>query len=69
MPQSAFIFRVVTITLAVVILAVVAVMLYGLFDNRVDNEKVFAIIGPAFQTVVGAFVGILGGRALEKIGS
>ena len=50
-----------------VILAVVAVMLYGLFDNRVDNEKVFAIIGPAFQTVVGAFVGILGGRALEKI--
>lgn len=66
MDQSAFIFRVVTVTLAIVIVAVVAVMLYGLFDRGVDNKDIFAIIGPAFQTVVGAFVGILGGRALEK---
>lgn len=50
--------------LATVMLSVIAVLMYGLFDARVDNEKVFAILGPAFQTIVGCFVGILGGRVL-----
>lgn len=67
MTQSTFIFRVVTITLAAILVAVIAAMLYGLFDQRVDNKEIFSILGPAFQTIVGCFVGILGGRALEKI--
>lgn len=66
MDQSTFIFRVVTVTLAIVILAVIFAMLYGLFDQAVDNKEIFAILGPAFQTVTGAFVGVLGGRLLEK---
>ena len=64
--QSPFIFRVVTVTLAIVILSVVGAMLVGLFDPRVANDEVFKILGPAFQTVVGVFVGVLGGRALGK---
>ncbi len=53
-------------TLASVILAVILVLLYGLFDQRVDNDKVFAILGPAFQTIVGCFVGVLAGRLLNQ---
>lgn len=64
--QSIFIFRVVTITLAAILVAVIAAMLFGLFNPLVDNKEVFAILSPAFQTIVGCFVGILGGRALDK---
>lgn len=59
MDHQTFVFRVVVITLAAILVAVISVMLIGLFDPIVDNKEVFAIIGPAFQTVVGAFVGVL----------
>lgn len=58
------IYYIVVTTLAAVMVAVIGVMLAGLFDTRVDNDKVFAILGPAFQTIVGCFVGVLGSRAL-----
>jgi len=66
MDQQTFIFRVVTITLAAVIVVAVGALLAGLFDQRVDNKDIFAILGPALQTTIGCFVGVLGGRALEK---
>lgn len=56
------IYTIVVITLASVMAAVIAVLLIGLFDNRVDNSEIFKILGPAFQMIVGAFVGYLGGR-------
>lgn len=51
--------------LATVMVAVIGVLLIGLFDTRVDNDKVFAILGPAFQTIVGCFVGLLAGRLVN----
>lgn len=60
-----YIYTIVVSALALVMVAVIAVMLIGLFDPRVDNEKIFAILGPAFQTVVGCFVGVLGSRLLK----
>ncbi len=59
MDQSTFIFRVVTITLAVVIVAVVIAMLIGLFHPSIDNAEIFKILGPGFMAIVGAFVGVL----------
>lgn len=59
-------YGIVVISLAAIMVAVVIVLLVGLFDPKVDNDKVFAVIGPAFQTVVGAFVGLLSGKALTK---
>lgn len=53
-------------TLAIICLSVVVVLLYGFFDNQVDNKEIFSIIGPAFNTVIGAFVGLLGGLSLNK---
>lgn len=38
----------------------------GLFDNRVNNEEIFKLIGPAFQTVIGGFIGLLAGVKLNE---
>jgi hypothetical protein len=53
-------------TLSLTMTAVIFVFLAGLFDSKVDNTEVFKILGPAFQTIVGAFVGVLGGRAMKQ---
>jgi undecaprenyl pyrophosphate phosphatase UppP len=55
-----------TYTLTFILLAMVLVMLIGLFHDKVDNGKVFEIVGPAFQTIVGGFIGLITGI---KIGS
>jgi hypothetical protein len=62
-----FTIRIAVATLACVILVVIAAMVAGLFvsDSVVSNDKIFEIIGPAFNTVVGAFVGLLGGLSLN----
>ncbi len=62
--MDTFVIRVTVITLAAVLAAVIGAMLVGLFDQRVDNAEIFKILGPSFQTIVGVFVGILGGRAM-----
>lgn len=51
---------VVVCTLALVMVAVIGTMLIGLFNPLVDNDKIFEILGPAFQMIVGAFVGVVG---------
>lgn len=66
MPNQEFIYKVVVLTLAAILVAVISILLIGLFDPLVDNKEVFKIIGPAFQTVVGAFVGIICGREIGK---
>ena len=55
-----------TYTLTFILLSMVGVMLIGLFHDKVDNMKVFEIVGPAFQTIVGGFIGLITGI---KIGS
>jgi hypothetical protein len=52
-----FLIRVVVGTLGTIILAVVAAMLIGLFRVETDHAQIVAILGPAFQTIIGAFVG------------
>ena len=62
-----FTIRTAVMTLAAVILVVVIAMVAGMFVSNeiVSSEKVFEIIGPAFNTIVGAFVGLLGGLSLN----
>jgi undecaprenyl pyrophosphate phosphatase UppP len=55
-----------SITLAIILIAMVSTMLIGLFVDKIDNTKVFEIVGPAFQTIVGGFIGLITGI---KIGS
>lgn len=62
-----WILRVTVVTLAMIMLAVVVAMLFGLFVKNIDNKEIFSIIGPAFNTIIGAFVGLLGGLSLNNI--
>jgi di/tricarboxylate transporter len=45
--------------LGIIMLSVVFIFLIGLFmpNDIIDNNEIFKIIGPAFSTIVGAFVG------------
>jgi len=55
----------VSFTLCVVIFGMVAVLMVGLFDPLVDNAEIFKLISPAFQTIVGGFIGLLAGVKLS----
>lgn len=37
------------------------VFVVGFFDQRVDNNKLFEIVGPMAQTIVGGFIGLITG--------
>ena len=54
----------VTTTLCVVVLSMVSAMLIGLFDSNISNDKIFEAITPAFQTIIGGFIGLITGIKL-----
>ncbi len=56
-----FVTILVSITLSLVMVSMVGVLLYELFvpNNVISNADIFPIIGPAFNTIVGGFIGIL----------
>lgn len=56
-------FCVVTATgsLVMVVVAMVAMFVIALLDSTVDDKIVFDIVGPAFQTIVGGFIGLITG--------
>ena len=60
-----FVTLMVSFTLCVVIIGMVAVLMAGLFDPLVDNSEIFKLISPAFQTIVGGFIGLLAGVKLS----
>jgi hypothetical protein len=51
----------VTITLCVVIVGMVGTMMVGMFDTNISNDKIFEAITPAFQTIIGGFIGLITG--------
>jgi hypothetical protein len=63
---AAYVTLIATCTLTLILLSMVGVMLLGLFNPQVDNTKIFEAITPAFQTIVGGFIGLITGI---KIGS
>ena len=62
-----FVVRVAIVTLSAVILVVVLALVAGLFmpNDVVDSTAVLEMVNPAFQTIIGAFVGLLGGLSLN----
>ena len=53
-------------SLVAVIVGMLLMFGYAVIDPNFDTETVFQIIGPAFQTVIGGFIGLITGI---KIGS
>jgi len=62
-----FVIRVAIVTLSAVVLVVVAALVVGLFlpNDVVDSTAILDMVNPAFQTIIGAFVGLLGGLSLN----
>jgi hypothetical protein len=62
-----FVIRVAIVTLSAVILVVVLALAVGLFvsNDVVDSAAILETVNPAFQTIIGAFVGLLGGLSLN----
>lgn len=58
---SAYVTLIASFTLSVTVLAMVTVFMVGFFDPEVDNTKLFEIVGPAFQTIIGGFIGLITG--------
>lgn len=50
-----------TFSLMLVVIGMMAAFALALIDPQVDDKIVFDIIGPAFQTIVGGFIGLITG--------
>jgi H+/gluconate symporter-like permease len=61
---SSVITLIATSTLSLILVAMVGALLFGLFDQQVDNAKIFEMLMPAFQTIVGGFIGLITGIKL-----
>ncbi len=48
-------------SLVAIVLSMLFMFAYAVIDPNFDTDKVFAIIGPAFQTIVGGFIGLITG--------
>jgi hypothetical protein len=62
-----FVIRVAIVTLSAVILVVVLALAVGLFvsNDVVNSSAILETVNPAFQTIIGALVGLLGGLSLN----
>ena len=59
-----FVVIMVSISLSVIVFAIVVVLMDGLYDEKISNSDIFALISPAFQTIIGGMIGILSGIKL-----
>ena len=50
-----------TVSLMLVVVGMMFAFAVALLDPSVDDKMVFDIIGPAFQTIVGGFIGLITG--------
>jgi hypothetical protein len=66
MTNKGQIILVATYSLVAIVIAMIAMFVLAIVDPAVDDNVVFQIVGPAFQTIVGGFIGLITGI---KIGS
>jgi undecaprenyl pyrophosphate phosphatase UppP len=55
----------VSFTLCLSVLAMMAAFVLGLWAKEVDNAEIFKLLSPAFQTIIGGFIGLLAGVKLS----
>ena len=55
-----------TVSLMGVVMAMVWMFVQAILDPTVDDKVVFDIVGPAFQTIVGGFIGLITGIHIGK---
>jgi hypothetical protein len=48
-------------SLVAVVISMLLMFGYAVYDPNFDTQKVLDIIGPAFQTIIGGFIGLITG--------
>ena len=66
MDMKNVIITIATLSLTLVVIAMCWMFIYAILDPSVDDKEVFTIIGPAFQTIVGGFIGLITGIQIGK---
>ena len=61
MENKNHIILVATYSLVAIVIAMIAMFILAVIDPHVDDNVVFDIVGPAFQTIVGGFIGLITG--------
>ena len=56
----------VSTTLCLSVLSMVAAFMLGLWAKEVDNAEIFKMISPAFSTLIGGMIGFLSGIKLMQ---
>ena len=56
----------VTITLCVVVVGMVGTLLAAILDPSIPNDPILAIIAPAFNMIIGGFIGLITGIHMAK---
>jgi predicted PurR-regulated permease PerM len=51
----------VTITLCIVVVGMVGTLLAAILDPTIPNDPILAIIAPAFNMIIGGFIGLITG--------
>jgi len=60
-----FVTLMVSATLCISVLVMVSAFVMGLYSKAVDDNEIFKLLSPAFQTIVGGFIGLLAGVKLS----
>ena len=58
---SAWVTVIVTITLCIVVVGMVGTLLSAILDPTIPNDPILAIIAPAFNMIIGGFIGLITG--------
>ena len=61
MPNKEHIILIATYSLVAVVVAMILMFGWAVIDPHTSDEVVFQIVGPAFQTIVGGFIGLITG--------
>jgi hypothetical protein len=63
---SAWVTLAVTVTLCVVVVGMVSTLLAAILDPSIPNDPILAIIAPAFNMIIGGFIGLITGIHMAK---
>jgi len=66
MESKSHIILIATYSLVAVVVAMIGMFVLAIVDPKVDDNVVFQIVGPAFQTIIGGFIGLITGIKLGQ---
>jgi len=67
MESKSHIILIATYSLVAVVVAMIGMFVLAIVDPKVDDNVVFQIVGPAFQTIIGGFIGLITGIKIGQL--